>query len=142
MAITQNIVLQKDKVPAIADTIVKMVSDKTFEKAQWLCGEKYGKPLYLVVDNLAGSVAIYYEERMPVKYSVPIDHLNISAHTYNCLRRAGITTLGQILEKGIDHLCDVRGFGVKSKEEMEIALKQANVLLVSGVEKEKDEKLD
>jgi hypothetical protein len=63
MAITQNIVLQKDKVSAIADTIVKMVSDRTFEKAQWLCAKKGGKLLYLVVDNLANTIALYYEER-------------------------------------------------------------------------------
>jgi DNA-directed RNA polymerase subunit alpha len=47
----------------------------------------------------------------PEQYLMPLDQLNLSTHTYNSLRRGGVTTLGQILERGIDGLCALAGFG-------------------------------
>ena len=55
-------------------------------------------------------------------YNTPLDQLNLSTHTYNSLRRGAVTTLGQILERGIDGLCSLAGFGAKSREEVEVAL--------------------
>ena len=55
-------------------------------------------------------------------YNTPLDQLNLSTHTYNSLRRGAVTTVGQILERGIDGLCSLAGFGAKSREEVEVAL--------------------
>ena len=57
------------------------------------------------------------------QYNMTLDQLNLSTHTYNSLRRGSITTVGQILEKGIEGLCALAGFGAKSREEVEMALK-------------------
>jgi len=75
----------------------------------------------------------------PEQYHMPIDQLNLSTHTYNSLRRGGVTTLGQILEKGIDGLCTLAGFGAKSKEEVETVLKELDLPSVSE-DKEKKKK--
>jgi len=75
----------------------------------------------------------------PEQYLMPLDQLKLSTHTYNSLRRGGVTTLGQILEKGLDGLCGLAGFGAKSRDEVEVALKQLDLPFIP-VAKEKKEK--
>ena len=75
----------------------------------------------------------------PEQFHLPIDRLNLSTHTYNSLRRGGVTTLGQILEKGLDGLAMLAGFGAKSKEEVETVLTELNLPLMADT-KEKEEK--
>ena len=60
----------------------------------------------------------------PEVYNMPLEKLNLSTHTYNSLRRGGITTTGQLLEKGLEGLMALGGFGVKSREEVETAVAQ------------------
>jgi len=76
----------------------------------------------------------------PEQYHMPIDRLNLSTHTYNSLRRGGVTTLGQILEKGIDGLSTLAGFGAKSKEEVETVLKELDLPSTSESEEKKEKK--
>ena len=47
--------------------------------------------------------------------------------------------MGQILEKGLDGLCGLAGFGAKSRDEVEVALKQLDLPFIP-VAKEKKEK--
>jgi len=72
-------------------------------------------------------------------YNMPLEKLNLSTHTYNSLRRGGITMTGQLLEKGLDGLMTLGGFGVKSREEVEVVLSDLGVA-VSGTPVEKDKK--
>jgi len=72
-------------------------------------------------------------------YNMPLEKLNLSTHTYNSLRRGGITMTGQLLEKGLDGLMSLGGFGVKSREEVEVVLSDLGVEL-SGAPVEKDKK--
>jgi DNA-directed RNA polymerase subunit alpha len=76
----------------------------------------------------------------PEQYLMPLDQLNLSTHTYNSLRRGGVTTLGQILEKGLDGLCGLAGFGAKSREEVETALKQLDLPFLPEAKEKKDKK--
>ena len=74
-------------------------------------------------------------------YNMPLEKLNLSTHTYNSLRRGGITTTGQLLEKGVEGLMSFGGFGVKSREEVEAVLKEFGVEVTGApVEKEKKKK--
>jgi len=73
------------------------------------------------------------------QYNMPIDQLTLSTHTYNSLRRGGVTTLGQILEKGMEGLCAMAGFGAKAREEVEAILKSFDLPFIPEVE-EKGEK--
>jgi DNA-directed RNA polymerase subunit alpha len=74
----------------------------------------------------------------PEQYLMPLDQLNLSTHTYNSLRRGGVTTLGQILEKGLDGLCALAGFGAKSREEVEAALKSLDLPFLPEVKDKKE----
>jgi DNA-directed RNA polymerase subunit alpha len=76
----------------------------------------------------------------PEQYLMPLDQLSLSTHTYNSLRRGGVTTLGQILERGLDGLCGLAGFGAKSKEEVEAALKRLDLPIFPDVKEKKEKK--
>jgi len=74
------------------------------------------------------------EEEMGIPaalYSQGIEMLGLSVRVYNCLRRAGITSVGQLLEKlieGEDELLRIRNFGDKSLAEVKQRLLESNVV--------------
>jgi len=51
-------------------------------------------------------------------YETPIEELDLSARTYNSLKRKNITLVGQILSMSEEALLGVRNFGVKSLQEL------------------------
>ena len=74
------------------------------------------------------------EEAIPPRiYDIPIEDLDLTVRAFNCLKRAGITKVGMILEKlekGDDEILAIRNFGRKSLEELKEALREKNLLLV------------
>lgn len=61
-------------------------------------------------------------------YDTPIEDLDLSVRAYNCLKRAGITKVGQVLEMTEDDLLSVRNFGRKSLDELRERLEARNLL--------------
>jgi len=55
----------------------------------------------------------------PEQYNTPLEELNLSTRTYNSLKRGGISTLGQLLEKSKGGLPPLPGLGAKSRGEVE-----------------------
>jgi DNA-directed RNA polymerase subunit alpha len=53
---------------------------------------------------------------------MPIEELQLSVRTFNCLKRSGITKVGQILQMDRKELLGVRNFGQKSFDELQDAL--------------------
>jgi DNA-directed RNA polymerase subunit alpha len=54
-------------------------------------------------------------------YDVPIEDLELTVRAYNCLKRAGITKVGEVLERlerGEDEILAIRNFGRKSLNEL------------------------
>ena len=54
-------------------------------------------------------------------YDVPVEELELSVRAYNCLKRAGITKVGEVLErleKGEEEILAIRNFGRKSLTEL------------------------
>jgi len=49
---------------------------------------------------------------------MPIEVLDLSSRTYNCLKRSQITTVGQLLQMSEDELLGLRNFGQKSLQEL------------------------
>jgi len=78
------------------------------------------------------------------KYNMPVEQLNLSVRTMNCLRPASITTVGEIISKGERELLDLRNFGQKSKQELEERLKELGLSLTPQIEKgaEEEEEAD
>ncbi len=52
------------------------------------------------------------------KYIMPVEQLNLSVRAMNCLRRAGITTVGELIGRGEKELLALRNFGQKSIQEL------------------------
>ena len=51
-------------------------------------------------------------------FDMPIDELNLSMRTYNCLKRSGVTKVGQVLRMDRKELLGLRNFGQKSLVEL------------------------
>jgi DNA-directed RNA polymerase subunit alpha len=54
----------------------------------------------------------------PERYNTSIEDLSLSVRAYNCLKRSGLMTVGQVLEKGEEELLSLRNFGEKSYWEL------------------------
>src|SRR4051812_13552480 len=75
----------------------------------------------------------------PRIYDMPIEQLELSSRTYNCLKRSQVTKVGQILEMSPDELLALRNFGQKSLTELRQRLEALGVSLGSDAEGEHDE---
>lgn len=62
------------------------------------------------------------ESEIPSRvYDTPIEELELSVRAYNCLKRASITKVGEVLErlqKGREEILNIRNFGQKSLDEL------------------------
>jgi DNA-directed RNA polymerase subunit alpha len=92
----------------------------------------------LVAQEMAaiGEAEAVVEEVIPAQaYEVPIEDLDLSVRVYNCLKRTGITRVGEVLErleKGREEMMSIRNFGAKSLEELELRLVERGFLTPDG----------
>lgn len=86
-------------------------------------------PLPVVERGLGAGVAL-----TPEKYNMPIEDLNLSMRAYNCLRRSGLMTVGQVLENSEEELLSLRNFGRKSYDELKDKLNEMELLPVEQPE--------
>jgi DNA-directed RNA polymerase subunit alpha len=83
------------------------------------------------------------------KYNMPVEQLDLSVRTMNCLRRSNITTVGELIGKGTKELLKLRNFGQKSFQEIEDRLANIGLSLnpkpedtaamAEGIEEEEEE---
>ena len=50
---------------------------------------------------------------------ITIEELDLSVRSYNCLKRAGINTVEELIQKNEDEMMKVRNLGRKSLEEVQ-----------------------
>lgn len=62
----------------------------------------------------------------------PIEDLELSVRSYNCLKREGVNTVQQLIEQSEGDLMKIRNFGAKSIEEVKDKLTQLGLSLKSG----------
>ena len=70
-------------------------------------------------------------------YEMPIEELELSVRAYNCLKRAGITKVGEVLEKmteGEDEILAIRNFGKKSLAELKERMRAKGFWPIEGEE--------
>jgi DNA-directed RNA polymerase subunit alpha len=70
------------------------------------------------------SVGPAEDEELPSDYQITIEELNLSVRSYNCLKREGINTVGDLLQKSESELMDIRNFGQKSIDEVKLKLEE------------------
>lgn len=59
------------------------------------------------------------EKKSSAELDRSIDELDFSVRSYNCLKRAGINTIGQLTEKTYSDMLKIRNLGAKSFDEIE-----------------------
>ena len=72
------------------------------------------------------------------KYNMPVEQLDLSVRTMNCLRRGGVATVGELISKKAKDLLQLRNFGQKSFHEIEDRLKELGLSLTQqgGIKEE------
>ncbi len=68
------------------------------------------------------------------KYSTAIEDLDFSVRTYNCLKRAGINTIGDLVARTEEDMMKVRNLGKKSLEEVIQKLEELGLSLAAAEE--------
>jgi len=66
------------------------------------------------------------------RLEMPIEHLDLSVRSYNCLRRIGKNTVGDVAEMTVNELSKVRNLGRKSMEEVMQKLRELGVPPLKG----------
>jgi DNA-directed RNA polymerase subunit alpha len=73
------------------------------------------------------------------KFNMPVEKLDLSVRTMNCLRRSNIATVGELIGKGAKELLKLRNFGQKSYQEIEERLASLGLSLTPSVEQGEEE---
>jgi DNA-directed RNA polymerase subunit alpha len=60
---------------------------------------------------------------------LPIEELNLSVRSYNCLKREGVNSVGELVQKSEQELTDIRNFGQKSIDEVKEKLEELGLSL-------------
>lgn len=63
-----------------------------------------------------------------------IEELDLSVRAYNCLKRAGINTVSELVQRNQEDMMKVRNLGKKSLEEVEQKLEAMGLALKSSEE--------
>ena len=69
------------------------------------------------------------EQEVPSDYQITIEELNLSVRSYNCLKREGINTVGDLVQRSEAELMDIRNFGQKSIDEVKQKLAELGLSL-------------
>ncbi len=88
----------------------------------------------ILSDQLALFTSFSTEEK-PVQtapaseWDVPVETLNLSVRSFNCLKRAGISKVSELLDMSEDEIIKMRNFGKKSLDEIKQVLEERNLSL-------------
>lgn len=79
--------------------------------------------LQMFVDLAQASESVPYGQEQEVDererlLNLPIEDLDLSVRSFNCLKRAGINTVGELISKTDEDMAKVRNLGKKSLEEV------------------------
>jgi DNA-directed RNA polymerase subunit alpha len=62
------------------------------------------------------------EDEVSGVLATPIEDMDLTVRSYNCLKREGVTTIGELIQKSEDDLLEIRNFGQKSIDEVKAKL--------------------
>ena len=82
-----------------------------------------------LADAASVTVGPAEDESMPSDYGITVEELNLSVRSYNCLKREGINTVGDLVQKSEAELMDIRNFGQKSIDEVTAKLEELGLEL-------------
>jgi len=97
---------------------------------------------YAKVSRLAEEKEMIRASISEEKYDMPVEQLDLSVRTMNCLRRGGIATVGELISRGEKGLLALHNFGQKSRHEVEEKLASMGLSMVPAVEEDESEEAD
>jgi DNA-directed RNA polymerase subunit alpha len=62
------------------------------------------------------------DEQLAADLALPVEDLSLTVRSYNCLKREGIHTVGELISRSEQDLLDIRNFGAKSIDEVKAKL--------------------
>jgi len=62
------------------------------------------------------------DAQLAADLALPIEELDLTVRSYNCLKREGINTVGELISRNEADLLDIRNFGQKSIDEVKMKL--------------------
>ncbi len=68
-------------------------------------------------------------EAPPNEWDIPVESLNLSVRSFNCLKRAGISKVSELLDLTEDEIMKMRNFGKKSLDEIKQVLLERGLSL-------------
>jgi DNA-directed RNA polymerase subunit alpha len=88
----------------------------------------------ILQDQLDLFVNFTQEEKPPAaaptsEWDVPVETLNLSVRSFNCLKRAGISKVSELLDMTEDEIIKMRNFGKKSLDEIKQVLEERGLSL-------------
>ncbi len=100
--------------------------------------------LFANVEKAAGEGSEGISLEIPAEnYNMTVEELELSSRTLNCLKRAGLDKVGEVMEKSREELLSIRNFGEKSYTELYDKFREYDILpdhldpeSVSGAEPE------
>lgn len=93
--------------------------------------------LFVDLTEKVGEVQITAEKEEDEQEKVlemTVEELDLSVRSYNCLKRAGINTVGELIQRTAEDMMKVRNLGKKSLEEVEGKLSELNLALKDSSE--------
>src|ERR1700681_2875251 len=88
----------------------------------------------LLQEQLDLFVNFTQEEKPPAtaptsEWDIPVESLNLSVRSFNCLKRAGISKVSELLDMTEDEIIKMRNFGKKSLDEIKAVLEERGLSL-------------
>jgi len=88
----------------------------------------------ILQDQLDLFVNFTQEEKPPAaaptsEWDIPVETLNLSVRSFNCLKRAGISKVSELLDMTEDEIIKMRNFGKKSLDEIKAVLEDRGLSL-------------
>jgi len=133
-----NYTVEKTRVGQVTDydrLVLEVSTDGT-----WTAAEAVRGAGQILVDSFFQFVALGQDmevapDRQPLAHAIPadqynmlIERLDLSARTLNCLKRAKVNKVGEVLERSHDELLKIKNFGDKSLNELYDRLRALGLL--------------
>ena len=136
-----NYVVENTRVGQITDydkLTLEVKTDKTItaQEAVSLAAKVLCEHLNLFTDlsgdSLEAEFLVEKDEKDKDKvFDMTVEELDLSVRSFNCLKRAGINTVEELINKTEDEMMKVRNLGVKSLEEVQAKLASLGLSLKS-----------
>jgi DNA-directed RNA polymerase subunit alpha len=124
-----------DKLTIDVFTNVTLEPDEAVSLAAKVLSEHLN--LFIDLSEAAQQIDVMIEKENDAQEKVlemNIDELELSVRSYNCLKRAGINTVAELIDKTPEDMMKVRNLGRKSLEEVLAKLKELGLQLNQGEE--------